>query len=79
MAQYCRYCSYMVCGDANYCSIRERCYSDDHIRHTNTCKDFELNPIDAIRINEQGYRPRRKVWKENITQITWGEFENGNY
>lgn len=23
MAQYCRYCNYMVCGDANYCSKKK--------------------------------------------------------
>ena len=75
MAQYCRYCNSMVCGDENYCRTRKRCYTNDHIRHTNSCKDFDLNPIDALRINEQGYKPRKKIWKEDATQMTWDEVE----
>lgn len=70
MAQYCRYCSYMVCGDANYCEIKKRTYSDEHIKHTNHCKDFDLNPIDAIRLNEKCYRPRPKRPEPDGMQIT---------
>ena len=73
MAQYCRYCSYMVCGDANYCEIKDRCYSDEHIKHTNQCKDFELNPIDALRLNDKCYRPREKKPDPDGIQMTWGE------
>lgn len=70
MAQYCRYCSYMVCGDLNYCSVKGRCYSDKAIRHTNNCKDFDLNPIDAIRLNDKNYKPRPKKPKPDGIQIT---------
>lgn len=28
MRQYCRYCAWMVVGDANYCSRQERTMSD---------------------------------------------------
>ena len=77
MAQYCRYCSYMVCGDANYCEIKKRTYSDEHIKHTNHCKDFDLNPIDAIRLNEKCYRPRPKRPEPDGIQITIEELMDG--
>ena len=76
MAQYCRYCSYMCCGDFNYCEIKKRTYSDEHIRHTNHCKDFDLNPIDAIRLNEKCYRPRPKRPEPDGIQITIEELMN---
>ena len=59
MTQYCRYCNNMVCGDANYCTVKDKCYSDEHIKRPNNCKDFELNPMDALFENERGYRPRK--------------------
>ena len=57
MAQYCRYCSHMVCGDANYCSARKIIFTDKQICNTNTCKEFDLNPIDALGTGKE-YRPR---------------------
>lgn len=73
----------MVCGDANYCSVRQKTYSDDHIKRTNRCRDFELNPLDALRINSKGYRPRKQKETESdqikgqITLIDWlWELEN---
>lgn len=60
MIQYCRYCAYMCCGDANYCSVKKRCYSDEHIKRTNKCKDFDLCPIDALGENTSGYKPRER-------------------
>lgn len=59
MTQYCRYCSNMVCGDANYCSVRDKCYTDKQICRTNDCKDFKFNSIDALGINTKGYQPRK--------------------
>lgn len=66
----------MVCGDANYCSEKRRCYSDEHIKHTNRCKQFELNPIDAMRINEKCYRSQPKRPKPDGIQITLEEILN---
>ena len=57
MAQYCRYCAHMTCGDANYCSVKDKCYSDSKLKHTNKCKHFEFNPIDAMGLVKE-YRPR---------------------
>lgn len=63
MTQYCRYCSFLVVGDANYCSEHNECYSDKKCKSANRCKDFDLNPIDAFGENMKGYQPRVKKLK----------------
>ena len=60
MKQYCRYCAYMVCGDANYCEVFKETYSTAKIKRVNNCSMFILNPIDALFENERGYRPRKQ-------------------
>lgn len=52
----------MVCGDANYCYIKKKTFTDAYICHTNKCKDFEFNEIDAL--NGGIYKPRKKKDKE---------------
>ena len=42
MAQYCRYCANMVCGDSNYCTVREECFSDEYVKRVNKCKNFKM-------------------------------------
>ena len=70
MTQYCRYCNNMVCGDANYCSVKQTTFSDAYICRTNKCKDFEFNSIDALGINTKGYQPRKpKVKNKEQTQF----------
>ena len=59
MNQYCRYCSHMYCGNGNYCEVNECTFSDSVIKHTNKCRCFDFLPIDALRENEKGYRPRK--------------------
>jgi len=44
----CRFCTFMTCGDANWCSELNECLSEGEIREENHCKQFEFNPIDAI-------------------------------
>lgn len=56
MAQYCRYCANMFSGDANYCEIKQRTFTDAQISRTNRCKDFELNPTDSL--TGRKYKPR---------------------
>lgn len=58
--QYCRYCSFMVCGDANYCEVKHKTFSTKYIKRQNNCKFFVLNPMDALFENERGYRPRER-------------------
>ena len=73
--QYCRYCSWMCVGDANYCGKHHKCYSDNTITKTNKCKDFEFNEIDAI--NGNTYRARtRKENKQIQKQIQIEELCN---
>ena len=59
MAQYCRYCSfvYQVDEDKIWCEKKSICLSEKQCKHTNTCKLFDLNPIDVLRQNERGYQP----------------------
>lgn len=66
MTQYCRYCNNMVCGDANYCSVRQETYSEAYIKRSNRCKDFEFNPMDALFENTDGYKPRQKKTGESL-------------
>ena len=65
MAQYCRYCTFMHCGDANWCSKKKVTFTDEKIRRTNTCKFFDFNPIDALGINTEGYSPRKPKEPQN--------------
>lgn len=75
MKQYCRYCSNMVCGDANYCTAKKKCFSDNYIKSTNDCKDFDLNPIDALGENEKGYQSKEPKQEQCDGQISL--FEKG--
>lgn len=64
MKQYCRYCANLHWGDSCYCDIKKRCLSESYCKHTNNCKDFELNPEDAFFENLKGYHPREPKKKE---------------
>jgi hypothetical protein len=55
----------MVCGDSNYCTEHKECYTDKQICRPNKCKDFDLNPIDALGVNLKGYKPRETKPKDN--------------
>lgn len=50
----------MACGDANWCEVKMKCFSDSTIKNTNKCKSFEFNPIDALAENDEEYKPREK-------------------
>lgn len=65
MAQYCRYCTHMVCGDANWCTLKNFTFTDKEICRTNKCREFELNTIDALGINKDGYKPKERTIKED--------------
>lgn len=69
MTQYCRYCSNMVCGDGNYCTEKKECYTDKQICRPNKCKKFDLNPIDALGLNLDGYKPRKKTESNTFKQL----------
>lgn len=63
MKQYCRYCAYMCCGDANYCEKNKKCYSEEKIKQVNKCKDFIFNESDALGTGNT-YKPRKKKRKK---------------
>ena len=63
MTQYCRYCSWFVTGNGNYCNEKGIEPSDRYAKSPNRCKEFNLNPIDAYGENEKGYQPREPKQK----------------
>lgn len=75
MTQYCRYCGFLVCGDANYCTKQERMIGDAIAKSPNRCHDFAFNPIDAFGENEKGYvqRKPRKVQCDGQMTLFWGD------
>ena len=64
MAQYCRYCSWFVTGNGDYCTLKEKELSSTYAKRTNQCADFSLNPIDAYGENLNGYQPRKPKRKD---------------
>lgn len=55
----CRHCTFMVCGDANWCSKHEECMSDAQIAVGRSCPEWEWNPIDALTFEEYEKPPER--------------------
>lgn len=66
MNQYCRYCARaaLVSEDYFYCDVDHQVYYESKAKRTNKCKNFELNPNDLFRCDENGnfaqYKPRIK-------------------
>jgi hypothetical protein len=52
----------MFSGDANYCEVKQRTFTDAQISRTNRCKDFELNPTDSL--TGRTYKPRTATYKQ---------------
>lgn len=48
----CRHCTWMTCGDANWCSEREATMSDLEIKVWRKCDRWNWNPIDALTLEE---------------------------
>ena len=59
MAQYCRYCAwaYGVEDGVLWCEKRDQTFTAKQAKHTNTCEQYALNAIDALRENAKGYKP----------------------
>lgn len=76
-AKYCRYCQHL---EAGRCRKTGNAVSPEHARHTTTCRDFCLNPVDALRMNRKGYTPRERVEKPVTDghQITMLEVLHGH-
>lgn len=69
MKQYCRYCTYMVCGDFNYCEIKKKFFLKSTIKSINHCKYFKFNPMDALQENKNEYKPKKKDEKIEGQQL----------
>lgn len=69
MKQYCRYCAYLVYGDFCFCEKKRWLKSYSSCKQPNKCKDFELNPIDALGENLKEYKPRKEQKDKN--QLTF--------
>jgi hypothetical protein len=73
MKQYCRYCANLVYGDSCYCEVKRKCLNYDSCKRPNKCKNFELNPIDALAENPREYAPREYAPREKkkpLDQVT---------
>lgn len=69
MAQYCRYCAHAHVADWLWCDIKEDFVTETRAKKPNTCKHFELNPIDAYGENPCEYHPRERKPKSNDQQM----------
>ena len=68
MKQYCRYCAHLVYGDSCYCEKKRWVKSYNSCKQPNKCKEFELNPIDALCENPKEYKPREN--RKDVNQLT---------
>lgn len=66
MAQYCRYCSFLVTGNGIYCTELNKEISEKYAKRVNKCNSFNLNTIDAFGENEKATH-RGSLNKKNIT------------
>lgn len=68
----CRHCSFMVCGDANWCSEHEEVMSDMQIQVARKCPEWEWNEIDALTMEEWKPTPqseRKAVLDGQVTML----------
>lgn len=59
--QYCRYCTNCYVGNGNWCSAKEKELTDEQIKHTNKCRDFEFCSVDVF--GDRTYQPQHKKKK----------------
>ena len=59
MKQYCRYCSWFVCGNGEYCERLNKEMSEYGAKRANKCRFFDFNEIDAYNI-EHKYKPHKQ-------------------
>lgn len=75
MKQYCRYCCYLVVGDAVWCRKRQQEMSEAVAKSPNRCHSFAFNPLDAFAsVDKSGeihqYTPRIPTKKQCDGQIS---------
>ena len=67
MAQYCRYCGYLVTGNGIYCEAKEKELSEAYTKGVNHCKSFDFCSMDAYDLGKF-YQPRQK--RAPVNQIS---------
>lgn len=73
--KYCRYCEHMNAGK---CGKTGKTISEKRAKHSNRCRNFRLNAVDALRKNRKGYQPQleeRRIVTQGH-QITMRELIN---
>lgn len=56
----CRHCTWMCCGDANWCNEYKKVMSDMQIWASRKCPEWKWNPIDALTFEEWEQKQPRK-------------------
>lgn len=68
----CRHCTFMVCGDVNWCSEHEEVMSDMQIQVARKCSEFEWNSIDALTLTEwEPMPPRKRIVLDGQTTLEY--------
>lgn len=57
--QYCRYCSWLIYGDAPYCMAKDLVKTDASIRRVIVCPEFALSPLGDVETGKM-YHPRQE-------------------
>ena len=73
MRQYCRYCTYMICGDTCFCQQKRKEMTEKQVVASNSCKLFEFTPEDALGTGHK-YTPRVYREKQVSGQMTLFEY-----
>lgn len=68
MKQYCKYCSFCICGDTFYCTNFEKELSHSSVNRTNNCKDFSLSELGDCETGKK-YKPHEKKNKQIEGQL----------
>jgi hypothetical protein len=76
MTQQCRYCGNLVTGNGIYCEAKNKELSESYTKHSNTCKMFEFNEIDAYDLNRR-YKPRVRKEIRPDGQISMFDYMKG--
>jgi hypothetical protein len=73
MRQYCRYCSWIICGDVCYCQQKKKELTEQQVCQSNTCRLFDFTPEDALGTGHM-YTPRPRRNRQIKGQMTLEEY-----
>lgn len=63
-----------------FCEVWNKFYTPEHLAHTNNCKYYKHNPIDALRHNPKGHTPKKTTVapEQDKNQMIIFDFLGGN-